>query len=60
MESVWKEYNQHGKGKFYADARFLWFELEVAQQSLRESLVESQVPAEAGMASGPFLEKENL
>jgi hypothetical protein len=31
---------------------FLWFELEVAQQSLRESFVESQVPAEAGMASG--------
>jgi hypothetical protein len=39
---------------------FLWFELEVAQQSLRESFVESQVPAKAGMASGPFLEKENL
>jgi hypothetical protein len=33
---------------------FLCFELEVAQQSLRESFVESQVPAKAGMASGPF------
>jgi hypothetical protein len=51
MGSVWKEYNQPGKRKFMQTLAFLWFELQVAQKSLRESFVESQVPAKVGMAS---------
>jgi hypothetical protein len=33
---------------------FLWFELQPAQQSLRETFSESQMPAKAGMALSFF------
>ena len=37
---------------------FLWFDLQVAQQSLRESFVESPVPAKAGWLLGLYGEGE--
>jgi hypothetical protein len=36
---------------------FLWFELQDAQQCLRETFAESQVPAKAGMALSLFQRK---
>jgi len=39
---------------------FLWLELQVAQQCLRETFAESQVPAKSGMAFSLSSQQENL
>jgi hypothetical protein len=54
MNPVWKEHNQPRTDNFMQTLAFLWFELQPAQQCLRETFSESQIPAKAGMALSFF------